>query len=393
MLNTLKALLSIALFIPLTALGAPAPVRVDVLPGNPEIVFKWNKDRCFDENIPDSAARAFRVNSEQVQLYATHFKNVPFVGSTLDDVKPACHTQFAATFDAKPENYDARIWLQSFYSTGMGKDVYSLGSSDYHGKWFGKCTLKKSSNHDCWMSAIVLARSTDGGQTFSTASPPKHIVANSPEKYSSHQRGSAGFLTTSNIVKVDQHFYSLFYASAFKNQTGGNCLARTDNLADPRSWHAWDGDNFDQPLYNASGSAHGGRTCTPLANLPYKIRSLLWHAPSHGYVATFEKTMRIKDPSPRTDVTFGFAWSRDLKVWSDPVAITTLKGASNCSTPQVAGAYPSIIDSQSSDINFGTVDDHAYLYYTKFNLQANCRLTLDRDLVRIPIRVRLISSR
>jgi len=393
MLNTLKPLLSIALFLPLTALCSPAPVRVDVQPETPETVFSWDKDRCFDENIPDSPARAFRSSDGQVHLYATHYKNVPLNGPTLDRVKPACRTQFAGAFSSNPESYDARIWLQTFYSTDSGKNVYSLGSSDYHGKWFDNCTHKNNSNHDCWMSAIVLARSTDGGHTFSISPPPTHIVANSPEKYSANQKGSAGFLTTSNIVKIDQYFYSLFYATAFKNQPNGNCLARTDNLADPKSWRAWNGDSFEQPIYNTPTPEHEGRTCTPLGNLPYKIRSLLWHAPSQGYIATFEKTRRIEGPSARTDVTFSFAWSNNLKDWSDPVAMTTLKGPSNCSFAQVAGAYPSILDSQSSDENFGTVTHHAYLYYTKFNLQPNCRLTLNRDLVRIPIQILSTSSR
>jgi len=393
MFKVLKALILAALLLPLAGLSASSPIKIEVQSNTPEVVFNWSKDRCFDENIPDSAARAFRSSDGLVNLYATHFRNVPLKGLMLDDVKPACHTQFAAAPDPNPENYGARIWLQTFYSADSGKNIYSLASSDYHGKWFGNCTRKKASNHDCWMSAIVLAHSSDGGQSFSMASPPNHVIANSVEKYSSDQKGGAGFLTTSNIVKIDQYYYSLFYAAAFKSQPGGNCLARTDNLADSKSWRAWNGNTFEQPLYNGPQSRHAGAGCVPLANLPYKIRSLIWHAPSQGYIATFEVTHRAKGRSPRSDVTFSFAWSSNLKDWSDPVAILTLEGASNCNSAQVAGAYPSIIDSQSSDENFGTASGRAYLYYTKFNLKSNCLLTLDRDLVRVPIRILSTSSR
>ncbi|WP_338746426.1 hypothetical protein V3D52_06675 [Pseudomonas putida] len=392
MFFTQKKLISIALFSPLTGLCAPVPISIEIRPGSPETVFDWKNDRCFDENIPDSPARAFRSKDGQVHLYATHFKNVPLKGPTVDSVKPECRTNFAAAFSSVPESYDARIWLQTFYSIGSGKDIYSLGSSDYHGKWFNKCTLKGNTNQDCWMSAIVLAHSSDGGQSFSMAAPPNHIIANSPEKFSGEQAGSAGFLTTSNIVKIDNYFYALFYASSFKKQRGGNCLARTNDLADPKSWRAWSGRYYDEPLFNGPRGNSGGHTCIPLATLPYKIRSLLWHSSSQGYISTFEKTRKINNPSPRIDVEFSFAWSKDLINWSEPATIMTLEGPSNCKTPQVSGAYPSIIDGQSTDKNFGTVADQANLYFTKFNLQPDCRLTLDRDLVKVPIRIRTISS-
>ncbi len=392
MLLSSKNLTAITLFIPITGLCSPAPITIHIQADTPTTVFNWKTERCFDENIPDSPARAFRSTDGQVYLYATHFKNVPLKGPAIDRVKPACSTNFSAAFSAAPESYDTRIWLQTFYSMDSGKNIYSLGSSDYHGRWFNNCHVKGNSSNDCWMSAIVLAHSSDGGNTFATAPPPDHVVANSPEKFSADQVGSAGFLTTSNIVKVDEYFYSLFYAAKFKEQPGGNCLARTKNLADPKSWRAWSGRAYDQPLFNEPGGTNEGHTCSPLPNLPFKIRSLIWHSPSGGYIATFEQTRKINNPSPRIDVEFGFAWSKDLTHWSEPATIMTVQGPSSCKTPQVAGAYPSIIDETSEDENFGTANSLARLYYTKFNLQSDCRLTLDRDLVKVPVSIRTIPS-
>lgn len=387
MLNTVKAMLWIALLISAQTQSASIPLRIDANAEEVETVFSWRNDRCFDENIPDSPARAFRSKGGVVYLYATHHKNVPLTGASLDNLKPACATQFQGANSADPRHYNTRIWLQTFFSTNSGKDIYSLGSSDYHGKWFKNCKLTKNPSSDCWFSAIVLAHSIDGGKTFTTATPPDHVVANSSQQYSPTQEGSVGFLTTSNIVKVDDYFYALFYASADKRQRNGNCLARTNDLADARSWRAWDGRDFNVSLYQPQKLKGSSATCKTLPSLPYKIRSLLWHEASQGYIATFEKTKSIKTLQRRTDVTFSYSWSKDLKDWSRPREIVTLEGPLHCSRAQVAGAYPSLVDSSSLDENFGSVGDSAYLYYTKFNLQSKCRLTLDRDLVRIPIKI------
>lgn len=380
-----KFMLWAALTLPLSAIGATFTPLITANSSAAETVFSWRNDRCFDENTPDSPARAFRSSTGHVFVYASHYKNIPLVGTSIDQVKPACANHFSASFNDNPDQYDARIWLQTFYSVDGGQKIYSLASSDYHGKWFNKCRIKKQTSHDCWMSAIVLAYSDDGGKTFDTAPPPEHIVANSPQRFLPTHSGSIGFLTTSNIVKIGDYYYSLFNTAAYKNQSGGNCLVRTNDLSSAASWRAWDGNDFKDQLRYRPSAESNGYTCKTLSTLPFKIRSLLWHEASHGYIATFEKTNEVTGPQPRTDVIFAYSWSKDLKTWSDPREIMTLQGPPGCKSPQTAGAYPSIIDSDSEDENFGTVGHAGYLYYTKFNLHQSCSLTLDRDLVRIPI--------
>lgn len=383
----IRYILWAALTLPLTATSNTLTPTITANPSAAETVFNWRNDRCFEENTPDSPARAFRSSTGQVYIYATHYKNVPLIGTSIDQVKPACKNQFSAAFSDNPDQYDARIWLQTFYSTNNGRDIYSLASSDYHGKWFNNCKVKAQTSHDCWMSAIVLAHSDNGGKTFHTLPPPEHIIANSPQKFLPTQPGNIGFLTTSNIVKIDNYYYSLFNTAAYKDQQQGNCLVRTDDLSSAGSWRAWDGTSFRDPLRNKLSLNSDGYTCRTLPTLPFKVRSLLWHPSSQGYIATFEKTKKSASLVARTDVTFAYSWSKDLKTWSEPQEIITLKGNSHCKVPQAAGAYPSIIDSESNDENFGTIGHAGYLYYTKFNLSDNCRLTFDRDLVRIPIKI------
>lgn len=354
-----------------------------------EVFFNWHTDRCFDNNIPDSPARAFHSYDGKVYLYTAHYENVPYIGSTLDNARPACGEYYSAAMDSSPELYNSRIWLQTFYAVAGGKIVYSLASSDYHGIWFKNCLKVDPKNPGCWSSAVVLANSNDGGRNFDIAKPPNHIIARSPYLFSKERGGPSGFFTTSNIVKRGDYYYSLFYAGAYKQQLSGNCLARTNNLSDPRSWRSWDGKKFDTPfpwkaLQGVDGQAHF--SCMPIDGLNKKIRSLLWHEISHKYIAIFEE-IKKSNSNMRLDVLFNYATSDDLINWSKTRNIISIQGPENCKTPQFSAAYPSILDSNSKDINFGTIDSSGYLYYTHFNLSDNCQLTLNRDLLRVPIKI------
>jgi hypothetical protein len=46
--------------------------------------------------------------------------------------------------------------------------------------------------------------------------------------------------------------------------------------------------------------------------------------------------------------------------------------------------YPSLLDDESDSRNFQTVDNDAWLYYTRLHY-SNCTMTANRDLVRIPV--------
>ena len=353
-----------------------------------EIVFDWSVDKCFDNNIPDSPTRAFRSSNNQIYLYATHYQNIPFVGPSLDKVKPACAQEYTAPMNSDPEQYNARIWLQTFFREANGKRIYSLGSSDYHGIWFDNCHKPTSGNPGCWWSAIVLASSTDSGHSFKLAPPPHHVIARAPHRFSHRSEQPAGFFTTSNIVKRDKHYYSLFHTGGYKEQRSGNCLARTQDLSDPTGWRTWNGKDFETPFVDPALKNMGlpsQYACRPLDGLRQKVRSLVWHMPTQRYLAIFEKVKPVGPGRKRLDVQFSYSWSSDLLHWSQSEVLMSIQGAENCRNPQVRAAYPALLDPTSDDLNFGTIGDRAYLYYTRFNLANDCRLTLDRDLVRVPV--------
>jgi len=349
-----------------------------------QVVFNWKNDRCSDDNIPDSPARAFRSADGTVNLYATHYINRSMSGKTLDSVKPSCDVRFKANMSPQPQLYDARIWLQTFYSEDNGKTVVSLASSDYHGRWFKNCDESNGKNLGCWWSAIILAYSNDGGKSFTTQSPSDRIIAQSGHKFSKKQGGPIGFLTTSNIIKLNNQHYSIFYTSKYRNQKMGNCLARASDIKDPSSWKFWDGQDFTIDLSKTHTSNTNNNTCTTLQNITSKVRSLLWHSETQEFIAVYEDFINKKGHTPRVDARFSYSTSKDLIHWSKGREILTIPGKQNCQ-PQSPAAYPSILDSESEDVNFGTVGRKAYLYYTRFNLGDDCQLTMDRDLLRIPI--------
>lgn len=391
MRNSAKIILwLISTIIPMNAQAQISRPEIIADPDREEVVFSWKRDKCFSEHIPDSPARAFRSPTGRINLYASHYINTPLIGTDLGNVKPACDRKFSGAMNPGSESYDARIWLQTFYSTDNGKTIYSLASSDYHGMWFDNCEGPNNINHGCWWSAIVLVKSTDGGITFKKAPKHRYIIARSPHQFSRKSKGPVGFLTTSNIIKKGRLYYSIFNVSAYKEQDKGNCLARTSTLDAPSSWQVWSGDGYDSKFYTSANTEglEKYEKCQTLQNMPYKVRSLTWHNGSGKFVASFERSSISKGEK---QIVFSYAWSDDLINWSLPVDIIRIKNEHRCNKQPIA-AYPSIIDGNSKDRNFVTVGENAYLYFTRFNLSSGCRPTLDRDLVRIPIEIKAISG-
>lgn len=388
----LRYWLSVAFSAATVCVAAPV-LALNIRPsGEVQTVFSWASDKCSPDQIPDSPVRAFRTADDKVRLMAAHYTNQFLIGDSLDSVRPSCPSTFSGAMNPNPELFNARIWLQTFYSED-GRTIYSLGSADYHGIWFGRCSGTNKDNPKCWRSAIVLAKSSDGGQTFSTAPPPDHIIAAPPVRFVADEPGrSPGFFTTSNIVKQpDGQYYTLVYTFGYAGQKAGNCLMRTNDLSNARSWRAWSGTAFDVELPRPSEGSElksDRPSCIPIGGLPAPVRSLLWHESSRQYVAVFSVPQRFRRGTvDAIQLEFQFATSVDLLSWSPSKVIMTDNFTRHCRKPIAHVAYPSIIDPSSKDRNFGTVGNRAYLYFTRYNSANECKITLDRDLVRVPITV------
>lgn len=78
-------------FTALTASAASAGPSIQMTAApSVETVFNWSKNRCSDDFIPDSPARALRRQDGSLIVIAAHYQNSILEGRSFDDLKPNC---------------------------------------------------------------------------------------------------------------------------------------------------------------------------------------------------------------------------------------------------------------------------------------------------------------
>jgi hypothetical protein len=364
-----------------------APVQ---LAGPEHTVFSWSRDACEPRDIPDLPARAFRDSNGAVRLIAPHYVNRGFVGPDLGHLRHPCAVIMRSRNDANPAAYAGREWIASPYSPD-GKRVYALVHNEYHGTQApGQCASNDSLK--CWYNAITFAISTNGGRTFKMASGPGgHLIASVPYPYEP-DAGPFGLFAPTDIVRDrdDGYFYAMVRAEQYRAQAYGSCLMRTKTLANPTSWRAWDGDGFDIRFvnpYTDPGVRASDHVCTPVS--PKQIAGM---AESLTFNTYFGKWLLVGSSqayvlSERRNVAgIYYSLSDDLVHWTQRRLIREVEfvWTYQCGDPSPI-AYPSVLDPRSTSRNFETSGRSVELYFTRLHY-ANCRQSLNRDLVRVPIR-------
>lgn len=370
------------LFLCLSCVIAPAwasDLRLE--PAGPaETVFRWKTDACAKDDIPDTPARAFRDADGRVRLLVPHHTNRALVGPSLDRVRPDCRVVYRGGERDDPAAFDDRAWLAAPY-TQDGRTVVALVHNEFQGH--RRRDLCPSGEYmKCWNNSVTAAVSTDGGASFGRTGGP---VATLPYRYRGDVGHHVGYFNPSNIVARDGFFYSLVFAVGVDEQKGGTCLIRTATPADPRSWRAWDGSAFTVRFadpYHDDNFVPGRHVCAPVGKgtLEAPVSSVVLHRPSGLYLATMAATR------PEGMGVF-VATSPDLVHWSAPsLALPMIIAGKQSCGEAAAFNYPSLLDPASPTRNFETVGDRAYVYLTRFNLE-NCKLGMDRDLIRVPVRI------
>jgi hypothetical protein len=370
-----------------------------------QTVFDWTTQRCDDNNVPDTPARAFKDASNNVQLTLSEPSNRRMVGPTLDTVAVNCNVTMSSEGNADPSTYDDQEWLHSLW-TPDGNTVYALIHEEYHG-WDhpGMCSSQGHPSRPkllttpappafaagfdptCWYNSVTTATSVDGGQTYTHATPPAQLAASVPYKYVANT-GPYGYFNPSNIIKApDGYFYALFYAQAYGAQQIGTCVMRTRSLALPTSWRAWNGTGFNVKFINPylDPSPPEQHVCQPVA-----FNEIEQMDSSITYNTFFKKYLLIGTADlydPRTGkTTYGvyYSTSSDAVHWSmrQLVMEAELLWTWQCGDDNPI-SYPSVLVPSTSR-NFETTGKKVYLYFTRLNA-SNCILGLDRDLIRIPI--------
>ncbi len=379
MRGRLTAMLCWVLATAAAAAAPPGPALQLEVSGPPEPAIPGARPGCDALDIPDAPARAIRLQSGEVQLYATHFVNRVERGRSLLALRHDCAIVLRGAEKDDPAAFDDRVWIVSPWTDG--RTIWAVLHDEFQGH--RRPALCPTGRYmDCWYNALTSAVSVDGGRTFRRG-PGRPLVATLPYRYDEVGQGHHGYFNPSNIVDMDGAHYMFAFATQAGLQRAGNCLLRTTDVATPGSWRGWDGDAFaatfidpyTQPVEAA------GHVCAPVAAgaLRWPVTSLVRHAPSGLFIALML--------DGRRDGGVWYATSADLLHWSAPALLLPGigHGAWRCGDPAPI-AYPSLLDPASPDRNFATVGNQVLLFLTRFGV-GQCRIGMDRELIRLSVSV------
>ena len=320
-----------------------------------------------------------------MHLIASHYVVRRMSGPTLNRLRRDCRVIMRSSYSARPGAFDDRSWIASTYAA-RGNRIYALVHNEYQGHAHpGRCSSKRYLK--CWFNAITLAVSKDGGRSFHHTPAPRHLVATVPYRYRQN-RGPAGLFSPSNIVyrASDNHYYAFVRASPYEGQPEGSCLMRTEDLADPGAWRAWDGAGFNIAFlnpYNRGGLVPAQHICDPVA--PRRIATMTDSLTFNTYLDSYVLvgTSGVRNPATgRTAWGIYYSLSIDLVHWTQRRLLmrTNVPFAYRCAGGDPA-LYPSLIDPASPSRNFSTTGRRPYLYLTRYRYK-RCHQTYNRDLVR-----------
>jgi hypothetical protein len=365
--------------------AATVSVEIEIV-GPEEIVFDWSEDACSPEHSPDLPVRAFRDAQGRVQLTISRYINRRMIGPDLDHLSPECDITLSSDSDPDPANFNDREWISAVYTTG-GDTVFALVHNEHQGnRHDGQCL--SGLYQLCWYNTITLAISTDGGDSYTHAAPPTHLVASIPYPYVP-DAGPVGIFSPSNILynPSDGYYYVLAQLEQYQDQAWGTCVMRTSDLADPTAWQAWDGSGFTVRFANPYGEVDNPQDhlCQPVSR--DEIRKMSSSITFNTYLNRFllVGSASRRDSQGKERWGFYYSLSYDLIHWTPRQLLmeAEMLWTYECGDANPL-AYPALLDSDSPSSNFETTGKRFYLYFTRFNSEA-CRLTNDRDLIRVPI--------
>jgi hypothetical protein len=365
----------------LTAVGVAAaepPLAALTLVGAPEVVFKAARDACDGHDVPDAPARAYRDHKGEIVLFAMHYRNRAMRGPDFSKLRLDCRVVLDSAGQEDPASYDDKSWITATW-TEDGARIFALVHHEYQANHHrGRCTAKDYLA--CWYNSVLAVASADGGLAFERPKTPQ-VVAGAPFTQEVGQGRHRGFFNPSNIFGDGPYRYMFAATTGWDGQPSGACLFRTENIADPSAWRAWDGTSFSVRYPDPYRSRETpARACRPVEPFPTPVGAVARHRPSGAWIAVFQaEADGARFPEPG----FYYTASRDLLAWDKPrllLAGKTLYG-DPCGSGGRLIAYPSLLDRDAKGRNFDDVGDAAELYFSTLRVEG-CTVTSDRDLVR-----------
>ncbi|KAA5595961.1 hypothetical protein [Blastochloris sulfoviridis] len=341
--------------------------------GDEKPLFLWSRDRCDLEDIPDANARTFRDSRGRLNLIASNSDTRISVFDDSGSPTRPCNVVLPSSRDPNPSNYADKSWITSVW-TQDGTTVHALVHHEFHAHQHpNTCILNDYVG--CWYNTITYARSDDGGQTFQQSTPPA-VVASVPFTQDFAQGRRRGFFGTSNIVYFENKWWMFSYTSGWAGQKSGSCLFQTADIASPTSWRAFDGTafvaQFPDPYIQSAGPTS---TCLPI--FENSVGSITRFENRFVAVYIAADNYSLKDPN----FYVYYRTSKDLVNWGKPNVLMPINDVSSVRCGDKSRyAYPSLLQDEELQRDGAS----AVLTLVRFNVR-NCRNTLDRDLISIPV--------
>jgi hypothetical protein len=364
--------------------GSAQAVSVTVT-GPEEVAWDWDTMRCADYDWPDGPVQAFRDSLGRLQLVAPFLR---MIGTSFADLTTDCSPQLPITLDPNPAHYDYIHWLNGIYTVN-GRDVYALLHNEWHGWEIPGACPSAGKGRRCGVGAVTYAVSHDNGDTWVSPAPPDNFVATVPPRPVIDDPRT-GLFAPSAPVKKGSYYYTFALIGASEEQEPGACVLRSPDLTDPHSWRGWDGASFSvrfkNPYYE-NASPQRTHLCEPMDfdSIQAMTRSVTYNTFLGKYVLTGDAA-KFDPVQSKTVHAFYFSTSDDLIHWSMRQLLYDVPTVQShqCGGPD-AGAYPALIDHDSTDRNYRTTDATAYLYFTRIHYNAACQSDQQNDLIRVPV--------
>jgi hypothetical protein len=367
------------------AVAAGPPLAAITIVGAPEVVFAAKRDACDGHDVPDAPARAYRDQKGEVVFFAMHYRNRRLSGPDFGKLKLDCRVVLDSAGQEDPAAYDDKSWITATW-TEDGQKVFALVHHEYQANHHrGRC--KAEGYLACWYNTVLAVSSTDGGLSFERPKAPQ-VVAGAPFRQEVGQGRHRGFFNPSNIFRDSLYRYMFAATTGWEGQPSGACLFRTEDIADPSAWRAWDGKSFSIRYADPYRSREKpAAACRPVEPFPTPVGAVVRHRPTGAWIAVFQaEADGARFPEPGFYTTA----SRDLLAWDKPRLL--LAGKTLYDDPCGSGgrliAYPSLLDREAKGRNFDDVGNAAELYFSTLKVEG-CTVTSDRDLVRRRVEIKV----
>lgn len=377
---------------------------ISIEPNGPwETVWDYATQACFQHDLPDIPARAFKFDNGSIYfLDSNSYGFLKMTGPSLRNLSRDCNNPVITSGDrepnAKPDEYNNSIWVQAIWRDINNEHIiHAMVHNEFHGeeqnKSHGYCPSGELNN--CWYANTLSAISNDGGNHFKMYDIPIRTSIVSPFKYKP-DGGRQGMPAVTNILSTPQNdgYYYLLVLRALNNNNikpNGMCLWRSSNLSDPSKWKGYNDTSKDFDVisidpYYSNNFQPKDHICDITPSLSTACRfSWTYNTILEQYLAVgLLENQSFPDGSYSDAVVY--CASKDMKEWNDPVPFLKINSTEQ-SDDNPREFYPSLLDPTSNGVNFEYSNDHPYLYLTRFDPYTKQYNQAQRDIVRIPLKV------